>query len=217
MPRPFLGSVAEELYARLEPFHAHSDNGTVVTDEQLGWPLLIFWGLLAKRWQRIHDLSTDTDDHPGWSSIVDVDRVEDAGLNYTGQFKGVVPLQGLTPAQQRERIRKVDGFKRGTAEAIKTASKRRLTGEKRVILNERAGGNPYRIGVVTYIEETPDATGTFRDMVEQKPWGFIIEYTVVDAWGYDVLQVAFDDYGAIQAHYADYQGLQTNNPPAPTI
>lgn len=178
---------------------------------------MIFWGLIAKRWQRIDGLSRDSDAGPGWSSIVDLDRAPDDGLNYLGQYKGVTPLAGLTPEQTRDRIRSVDGFKRGTVESIKVASQRRLTGTKTAIVNEREGGNALYIGVLTYASETPDPTLTFLDMMEQKPWGYIIDYQVVDAWGYQALKVAFDDYGQVKTHYANYTGLKTNVPPAPTV
>lgn len=217
MARPDLGSFAEEFYARLEPFHDHTADGREYTDEELGWPLLIFWGTIASQWQRIDDITTESDDGPGWSSLVDIDRIEDDGLPYLSQFKGAILLDGLTPEQQRERIRTVDGFSRCTAQSIKDASKRRLTGSQTVHLNEREGGNALRIGVVTYIDETPEPELTFMDMMEQKPWGYIINYQVVDAWGYEVLKVAFDDYGAVKTHYPDYEGLKTNVPPAPTI
>lgn len=217
MPRPELGSFAEDHYRRLEPFHCHTLAGRPMSDEELGWPLLIFYGAMARRWQRVHDLSTDTDAGSAWSSLVDIDRAEDDGLPFLSQFKGVTLLDGLTPDQQRDRIRNVDGFQRCTASAIKEATKRRLTGNKTVYLNEREGGNAYRIGVVTFIDETPDPAGTYRDIVEQKPWGYIVNYSVVDAWNYQVLKVAFDNYGEIKLHYADYEGLKENDPPAPTI
>lgn len=200
----------------MEPFHRHILDGREQSDEELGWALLIFWGLIAKRWQQVDDLSRDSDAGVGWSSIVDIDRAPDEGLNYLGQFKGVTPLTGLTPAQARERIRYVDGFKRCTAESIKGATKRRLTGTQTAILNEREGGNPLLIGVVTYASETPDPVGTFRDMMEQKPWGYLIDYQVLDAWGYAALKVAFDDYGQVKLYYPNYTGLKTNVPPAPT-
>ncbi len=411
MSRPTPGSFAEELYAKLEPFHRHTADGREYTDEELGWPLLVFYGMMAKRWQRIHEITSDTDEGEGWTEILDLDRTADDGLPYLSQFKGVVLLDGLTPAQQRERIREVDGFQRCTAEAIKLAAKRRLhvydtirnqienpsaevddstwlgvgatvdrtTDEARagdasfrvtstaggdvfmgidgvgpmpgtapgeiwsggayfqpettprlcyffiqflngvgaslsaanasawsvpgewtrvtvdgavapaaaeyvqifcyvagtlagenhyvddvnvdesptahdyfsgdtpevggewitwdgipnaststkkipdpeqeptVYLNEREGGSAYHIGVVTLSSETRDPVLTFRDIVEQKPWGFLLNYQVVDAWGYQILKVAFDDYGEVKVHYADYEGLKENDPPAPSV
>lgn len=215
--RPDLGSVAEELYGKLGPFQDHTLDGRELSDEELGWPLLIFFGLMAKRWQPVDDLSRDSDAGPGWSSIVDIDRAPDEGLGYLGQFKGVTPLRGLTADQSRDRIRYVDGFKRCTAESLKGATSRRLTGTQTVYLNEREGGDPLRIGVITFTAETPFPDLTFQDMIEQKPWGYIIDYFVVDEWGYAVLKVAFDDYGEIKIHYPDYHGLKINVPPAPIV
>lgn len=223
--RPSLGSVAEELYARLEPFHRRSDpNGSgEITDEILGWPLLIFFGLLGKHWQEVDDLIRDTDDGPGWSAILDPDRIAAKGMAYLAQYVGVdVPKQlvGETVEQAAARIRDaIDarlGNNRGTPQAMRDISSRRLTGLKRVIFNERQGGSIWHTGVVTYVTETPDPAGTFRDLLSQKPHGIILTHTVVDAWGYDVLKIAFDDYGEVKVHFAGtgYTGLKTNNPPA---
>lgn len=222
--RPDLGSAAEELYRILEPFHTWSDPdapGQVVTDAALGWPLLVYWGTVAKRWQEIEDLARDSSDGPGWSTIVDLDRIPDKGLEYIGQFKGKTFPAGMTPDQKRDRIRGTDGFERGTAEALRVAAKRHLTPpvgqEPYVIVNERLGGNLWQTGVVTLVDETPDPVLTFNDMLEQKHHGIKLFHEVVDAYGYLVLRVAFDDYGEIRTHYADYEGIRDNDPPAPIV
>lgn len=215
--RPELGSFAEEFYGRLEPFHEriNPDGPGTVTDEQLGWPLLIFFGLWAARWQEIEDLIRDTDDGPGWSALVSIDRIPDKGLPYLSQFLGKQLIEGMTPAEQRDRIRSTDGFDRGTPSAMEAAGKRNLTGQQRIYINERLGGSVWHAAAITYVDETPDPVLTFSDMLEQKHHGVILTHTVVDEWGYDVLKVAFDDYGQIKVYYADYTGLKTNVPPAP--
>lgn len=222
-PRPDLGSVAEELYSRLAQFHAHTLDGREVTDEELGWQLLIFWGSVARRWQYVEDLSRPGDGSEGWSPLVDIERIPDGtgpldegnGLPFLSQFKGVTLLPGMTPDQQRERIHNTDGFVRCTSDAIEFAAKRHLTGTRTVYINEREGGLAKHIGVVTYTTETPDPTVTFNDIIEQKPWGYIVDFQVVDEWGYQALKIAFDDYGEIKLHYPDYHGVKVNVPPAP--
>lgn len=221
--RPELGSVAEELYEVLKPFQRWSNpagSGTV-SDADLGWPLLVYWGLIAGEWQEIDDLSRDTDEFAGWCRMLDVDACEDKGLEYLGQFKGKEFPPGMTPAQKRARIHGTDGFERGTAEAIRVAAKRRLTPpegeEPYVVINERTGGDLWETSVVTLTDQTPEPIATFRDMLEQKPYGIRLTHDVVDEFGYLVLRVAFDDYGEIRAHYADYEGVRDNDPPAPTV
>lgn len=397
------------LYARLEPFQSRIDpnhDGREITDEELGWPLLIFNGCIAKRWQEIEDLIRDTDTAPGWSALVDVDRIPDKGLPYLAQFKGKTILPGMTPDQIRDRIKTADGQDRGTAGAVSAAAKRRLAQRLRinltpnpkagsgaltnwtntgllsfdpvtlgqagapapsaemaglglttafhavantvndrayvaipvvngrtyrfsmyvylvsssgagmdinirkadgvtimadsvnqtatgawvrldvsvvatetatwrfsprslaaaadwyftgvlieesaalnpyfdgdmknarfsaadevstsylydepgsladpvVLINERQGDDVWSLGVVTRDDQTPDPTGTFNDITEQKPYGVILTHTVSDAWGYQVLKLAFDDYGEVKTQYPNYTGLKTNVPPAP--
>lgn len=213
--RPELGTVAEELYAALAPFHRWSIEDGETTDEEQGWPLLLFWGAIAKRWQPVEDLASDSDAGAGWSALVDIERIPDQGLPYLAQYVGKTLIAGTSPEQQRERIRSTDGMDRGTPDALEAAAKLHLTGDKRVFVNERLGGNAWHVGVVTYVDETPDPLQTFADMLEQKPWGYILQHEVVDAYGYQVLKIAFDDYGEIKIHYPDYQGLKDNEPPAP--
>jgi hypothetical protein len=215
--RPNLGSMAEELYARLEPFHSWHYEDKEVTDEELGWPLFIYWGLLVKvGWQEIDDLSRDSDAGSGWSTIVDLERIPDKGLPYISQYTGVELPQTVTPAEARELIASPEGHRRGTPTAMRSAGLRTLTGAApTLILNEHVGGNAYRVGAVTFLAETPDPVATFTAMSLQKPWWILLTHEVVDAFGYTVIQLAFDDYGQVQAHYPDYEGLQTNTPPAP--
>lgn len=215
--RPDLGSFAEEFYARLEPFHERSNpNGPgSITDEELGWPLLIFFGLIARRWQEVEDLIRDTEAGVGWSALQSVDRIPDKGLPYLAQFRGKTVIAGMTPAEARARIESTDGFDRGTPSAMEAAAKPTLTGLQRVYLNERVGGSIWQTAAITYDSETPDPAATFRALVAQKHHGVILTHTVVDVWGYEVLKVAFDDYGQVKIHYPTYTGLKTNVPPAP--
>lgn len=215
-PRPDLGSVAEELYGRLEPFHRRSLDGREVGDDELGWPLLTFFGLLAKRWQEPEDLIRDSDDGVGFSALFDPARVKDEALAWQGQAVGVTMLPGMTPAEQRARTEGTDGFKRGTPLALAVAAQRHLTGNKTVIINERLAGNAKLIGVVTYLNETPDPAQTQRDIEEQLPWELKLQYVTQDAWDYSTLRTVFDDYDAIRTHYnaTGYQGIKDNDPPA---
>lgn len=214
--RPSLGSVAEELYAKLAPFQTFSLDGREVTDEEMGWALLIYWGLIAKRWQAIEDLSRDTPEGPGWSILFDPDRIPAEGLPWQSQTVGVILPQGMTEQQQRDRIKGTDGMKRGTPSALAVAAQRHLTGEKNVIINEMLGGNAKRIGVVTYTGETPNPEQTRLDIEEQLPWWIKLTHTVEAAWDYATIRTAFDNYAEIRTHFnaTGYLGIRDDNPPA---
>jgi hypothetical protein len=215
LARPDLGSVAEDLYARLEPFHRHSYGDREISDEELGWPLLTYWGLIARLCQEIDDLVRDSDEGAGYTSLMDPDRIKPEGLPWLGQLIGVRMLPNMTTQQQKDRIAGTDGFKRGSSAAVAVATQLHLTGDKNVIINEMLGGNPYRIGVVTWADETPDPAQTELDIEEQLPWWITLEYNVEGAWGYLPLRTAFDDYEAILLHFTStgYQGILEEDPP----
>lgn len=106
--------------------------------------------------QGISDLVRDGDNgETGWSAILDIDRVPDAGLDYIAQFIGVQLLDGLTAAEKRTVISNAGGWDRGTVAAIQDAARTYLTGTKTVIVRERLGGDPYAFQVLTKTLETP--------------------------------------------------------------
>lgn len=215
-PRPDLGGVAEELYAKLAPFHTFSLEGREVTDEELGWALLIYWGSIAKRWQPVEDLARDAPEGPGWSIIFDPDRIPDEGLDWLAQPVGVVLQQGMSPDTKRYRIKNTGMKKAYTPSALAAAATRHLTGDKNVIINEFLAGNAKRVGVVTFLEETPDPDLTRRDIEEQLPWWIRLTHTVEDSWDYLGIRTAFDDYAAIRTHFnaTGYLGIRSDDPPA---
>lgn len=113
--------------------------------------------------QEVEDLASDGPlGQPGWSSLLDLNRVPDKALPWLAQFIGVSIPGGLTPADQRIRIQNTDGWKRGTPAAIAGAPLPYLTGTKTVILRERdpaaSPNDPaYGLTVITRTSETPAA------------------------------------------------------------
>lgn len=216
MSKPALGSVADELYDHLTPYHKRIHDGNIVTDEQLGFPLYIFFGLIARGWQEVEDMVRDTPEGPGWTALASPTRIKPEALDWQGQIVGVTMLPGMTTPAKIERINGTDGFRRGTPAALAVATMRHLTGARNVIINERLGGNAKRIGVVTWADETPDSELTRADIEEQLPWEIQLEYNVQDAWDYVVLRTAFDDYEGIRTHFdgTGYLGIRENDPPA---
>lgn len=141
-------SFAIEVYDKLEPV-AHED-------EQNGWALSEFVSALGTMFQQVDTLVSDTDAGPGWSQVMDVNRVPSYGLSWLAQFVGVTVDPTIGDSAQRTRIKSTDGFKRGTPGAMIAAAQSFLTGGKTVILRER-NGSPWLITVVTRTVETPIA------------------------------------------------------------
>lgn len=112
--------------------------------------------------QEMEDMVRDSGSRPGWSALLDLNRIPDQGLPYLAQFTGVRFPSSLSPADQRIRIARTDGWNRGTPAAIAAAPLPYLTGNKTVILRERdpaacAGQPEYGLTVITYLNETPVA------------------------------------------------------------
>lgn len=208
--RPDLGSAAEELYLALAPFTERIDPnnpGQTITDEDLDWPLLIYFGTLMKRWQQVEDLSRDSDDGPGWSALVDLDRIPDEGLPYIAQFKGKTILQGMSPAEARARIEGTDGFDRGTPEAIRVATQRNMTGTKTVIIVERYSGDPFQYQIIVSEAETPSTGQTLRDSLEQKPYGYLVTFTVAPDLPDYTFIATLGTYADLPLDYYDYSDM----------
>jgi hypothetical protein len=174
------GSWADELYNRLLPI--------AYADEENGWPLLHFCSALGTMFQDVRDLVRDTDDGPGWSALFDIDRCPPFALAYLAQFRGVTlpsQLAGQSDADYdafaRDYIRRADGKRRGSPDAIVAAAQRRLTGTRFVDLIERYGGSAWQLVVVTLSEETPDHAGTLNDIVSQKPAGIVLTHVIADS------------------------------------
>lgn len=211
MSRPAVSAYAEELYSSLGPWHERAEEWGAQTDE---WTLLDlceavvtvtgFADLLA--------IVRDTDDGPGWSYVLDIDRAPGDWLGWLGQMVGVRLRAGLAELEQRNRVRSTDGQHRGKASAFRAAAKQYLTGTKYVILNERLGGNAWQVGVRSLVSETPDTTQVLNALLEQKPAGIVLSYDTVPGQTYDAIATAYDSYTLLHAAYATYSAIEANLP-----
>lgn len=146
MARPIVVPITEEMYEALGPWTRR--------DEETDWHLLRFLNALGVQLQVTEDIVRDTDEGPGWSALLDIDRVPAWAIPWLAQFVGVVVDVNLAEADQRLQVKAASAMKRGTRQAFIDAVKTYLTGEKRVELYER-DGSPYRFRIRTYLDESP--------------------------------------------------------------
>jgi hypothetical protein len=196
MTRPVVSTIAEEVYGSLGPLSEQ--------DEANDWALLNFVAALTQALEEIDDLVRDSDVGPGWSAVLDIDQVPAEALGWLGQFVGVSPDASLTEEAQRERIRDVSGFRRGSRVALEGAAKRYLTGSRTVHIAER-DTSPYHLTVTTYTGETPDEDKTEAALRAQKPAGLVLEYVVSAGATYDVLAATGMTYDELGDTYPTYQ------------
>lgn len=203
MARPTVSDAAETLYATLGPW-ARADTARGESEDR--WDLLEFCEAVCRNLQPIEDIIRDSDDGPGWSVVMDIDRAPVEWFGWLAQFAGVRLIPGLPEAEQRARIKSTDGFRRGTPGAIVGAAQQYLTGTKTVFLVERHG-SPYRLTVSTLANETPDLTLVQGALKDQKPAGLVMTVTTVQGGDYDSYRDSHSDYTSTAGLWTQYDEL----------
>jgi hypothetical protein len=148
---------------------------------------------------------------PQWKDLLDIDTIPDEGLAWFGQLSGTVVNPNLTPAQQRQQIRNLDGWSRGTPQAIVNAVRPLLTGTQTVNLVER-DTNAYHFYIATYSGETPDSNLVNLTIANNKPAGLQYQYTIIaglpgTSTTYANVYIDFGNYAAIYVQKQTYQDL----------
>lgn len=159
----------DDLFQSLGPWADHDDTGDLRDlVESVVAPL-----------DEIESLSRDSDDGPGWSAVLDVDRAPNVWLDWLAQFPGVRIPDDLTEAERRQTVRDTAGFRRGSLRAIRAAAAVHLTGTQYVRINERTT-SAYAFEVITYSAETPDPVTVEASLRAAKPGGLVMVYTVLN-------------------------------------
>lgn len=207
MPAPIPKSVAIEILAALEPMlYADAENGNALT---------IYVNALSE--VLIQEIEDYVSDDPitgaiGYSAWLDIDRAPDKALPWLSQFVGMSLVGGITPADQRQQIRDLPNWRRGTVNAMRDAPKPYLTGPKTVVFRERFGG-PGKLTVITYTSQTPDTNAVLAALLRQKPAGITLTYYT--SAGQDLqsvyvnnatLQVLYDKYTTLAGILLDQPG-----------
>lgn len=199
------------LYAALEPL--------AYDDAALGYPLFQYTAAIASMEDQVDTYASDTDDgRPGWSNLLDVDRCPSEALPWLAQFLGVKIDTSLADADQRNQIRNVDGFKRGTLGSIIGAAQKHLTGSQTVYYKERDSAvdataeGAYGLTVLTLTTETPDPTAVENAILAVKPAGIILSYATVSGMTYQLLNTNYASYSAVNSSFATYNGVYLNQP-----
>lgn len=199
MPSPELTHTGQRLYDALAPL-AEEDGDN-------GYALAIFCGALAAMFDQVADLSRDTDDSPGWGSLVDPDRTE--FIEWLAQFVGVVIPGGVDDATARSWLRNTDGRNRGTPAAIEGAAKAFLVGDKTVYLIERFG-SAYKLQVTTWENDTPDPARVEAAVRAQKPAGLVLTYSAIKGGDFQTLRDTHTDFADVDATFADFDDVRSD-------
>jgi hypothetical protein len=181
-------------------------------DDTRGNPAKILVGAVAKALGPLFDIVRDTDQGPGWSAVLDPDRivamlpetVAQRVLRWLGQFAGQSFPDGMTAAAMAAQIGTPAAFERGTPDGMAQAVAHTLTGNSYVFYREREG-SPYRVTVVTRTSETPNPAATFNAAKAQKPAGLILTHVITAVRTYLEVGVAGGGtYAGAAATYGTY-------------
>lgn len=195
-------TVGDRLYQHLLPL-AHRD-------AELGYPLLKFCRSIGAQIQEVEDIIRDTPEGPGWSSIVDVNRVPVKYIDWLAQLVGVQLNELWTPEQKLLAIRDLAAWRRGTVRAMVAAGQTWLTGNRTIVVEEQFNGNAYKMNVITYEAETPFPGETERAIRLQKPAGILLTYLITDGQDYLALRINNADYTEVETKFADYEEVRNN-------
>lgn len=200
--RPVVSPITEDAYASMGPW-ARRDTADA------RWDVLILVESWGQQLQIVEDIVRDTDDGPGYSILLDADRTPEEWIPWGMQFNGVRPRDGLAVEEQRARWKSTDGFSRGTPGAIVGAAQQYLTGTKTVYLVERHGSR-YRYTVTTIDTETPDTAAVYAALLEQKPYGFVMNHAMTTGVNYNALRDTHSDYNEVKATFSTYAEVLSN-------
>lgn len=196
-------SFADDVYEELLPLQfAESEND---------FALQKFIRALGRMFQEVEDYGRDTEDGPGWSGVLDVNRAPTKALAWLAQFVGVTVDPNLSDAEQRARLLSTDGWRRGSSASLIGAASLYLTGNKTVIFRER-DGDPYRLRVVTYADETPVPSKVEAALNAQKPAGIVLDYRVQLGQDFDQLLTHHPTFANVYSSYITFQGIAEDRP-----
>lgn len=206
MPEPAASDAARELYAALEPaFTAGDEDRDFLT-------LKICMAICAGSIDRLRSyLIDDVTNLPAWAVIFDPERCPAEALPYLAQFSGAILMPEMDEAARRAAIEVPEAFSRGRLASLEAVAKRRLTGTKFVQVDERVGGNSWRLRVTTIEAETPEPEQSEADILRyQKPVGVVLFFNKVIPWTWKELREEKATWKVVREEFATWGELRSH-------
>lgn len=205
MAQPILTPLGERLRQRTSPL--------ATSDELYGWAHAILCGALGKALEQVGEVFDPPDPIPPGAPLLDVNLCPDWALPWLAQIVGVTIPSGATAAQARALITEIAGWQRGTPASLKAAATVFLTGDNpTVFFNERLANDPYRLGIVTLVAETPDPELVRRAILAQKPGGIVLDYAAIAGQTYRAVRAEVDSYRELRSTWTTYRDLAARLP-----
>jgi hypothetical protein len=206
VPEPAASPAARELYGALEPTFTAGDS------ERDFVALKICMAICAGRIDLLHELLIDDITNlPAWAKVMDPQSCPEACLPYLAQFSGAILTPEMDEAARRAAIEVPEAFSRGRLASLEAVVKRRLTGTKFVQIDERVGGNAWRVRVTTIEAETPDPEGTEADIKRfQLPVGIVLFMNKVIPWNWKELVEQKATWAVVKEEFSTWAELRSH-------
>ena len=202
VPDPPYSALGERLRERTQPL--------APDDVKYDWAHAKLCEGMMLPFAQLAELVDPPDPYVPWEPLFNVDICPGWALPWLGQLVGVRVVTSLSEDDQRNMIKSLGAFARGSPDAIRAAAGFGLTGTKLVLLRERDNGDAYLLEVVTLVEETPDPALVHQLILSQKPGGIALTSQTVVGWDYQQMTLDYVGkfYKDVHAKYPTYGDLK---------
>lgn len=206
MARPVVHAAAEQVY-RLLPDHLRDP------DESNDWVLLRFTAASSIGLEKAIDFLTLVDPDTsitGTCELVNPVAAPRAYLAWLGWLAGI-NVANLPDSEVRSAIADATTTqRRGSTNAIRSATARALTGSRHVrVYPNVSGTDPYLITVITLLSETPDTVAALAAAWTEKPAGADLELQTVPGSIWDEVVATYDTWDDVVAAHDTWDDLIT--------
>jgi len=202
-PAAVTTQVGADLYDALGPL--------TYADAQLGWPLANYLDALGLILEETAQLvRADDAGNDGWSAFADPQRCPSAYLYTLAQWAGVRHARRMSQTDLRALIGPHGpGLWRGTRAALIATVARYLAPGGTIYFEERADGDPYKLRIFTYVQDTLDEAAIQRELALQVPAGLLLTYRLQTGRSYAVLRSSVASYAVMRATFPSYGAVHT--------
>lgn len=167
--------VAGLAYARLgEALTRH--------DPDHRWALATLLGVLVDPLDDAHLLA-----RAGWVGVLDPATAPQVWLWWLAQAAGVVIPEGTDLDMARLMVAHPVGWLSGTPQALRTAVAGALTGSRTVRIVEHVDGDPFKVAVTVFKDETPDESAVWQAAERAVEAGIQVNVQVKAGWTFGEL------------------------------
>lgn len=211
LPDIYPNTIGEDAYDALAPVVARwGDPGEF---------LWVYVNGIALMLKQVDDISRDgPNGEPGWSQIFDLERMKTGWLPWAGQIVGyAVPSrpsgQSLASydAEQRERMKTRASWRNGTNDILYDVIAEQLNDPKRVIIQNRVGGNANRINVWVYDDDIATSAAEVEKVARaNKAIGLVMTFEVLVGGDYETLLANSPTYQDVYTTFSSYSEVATH-------